>query len=130
MEALTLFHCQCQLVSNLLDKAQQKFVLTSITENSSNDKCIYKICNHLLGRSKDSPLPPGIPNKDLAVRFNNYFIQKVAISAMILLKTASHLPPYVERPAPPGTQDLSDFQPVTLLNSEDYLIYTQTRTVT
>ena len=65
---LHFFHCQCQLISNLLDKAEQKFFLTSITENSSNYKCIYEICNHLLGRSKDSPLPPGIPNKDLVVK--------------------------------------------------------------
>ena len=114
MEALTLFHCQCRLVSNFLDKAQQKFFLTSITDNSSNYKCIYEICNHLLGRSKDSPLPPGIPKKDLAVRSNNYFIQKIANIHTDLIEKHQHLPPYVERPAPPGTQDLSDFQPVTL----------------
>ena len=114
MEALTLFHCQCWLISNLLDKAEWKFFLTSITENSSNYKCIYEICNHLLGRSKDSPLPPGIPNKDLAVRFNNYFIQKIANICTDLIEKCQHLPPYAERPAPPGTQDLSDFQPVTL----------------
>ena len=70
-EALALFHSQCWLVSNLLDKAEQKFFLTSIADNSSNYKCIYEICNNLLGRSKDSPLPPGISNKDLAVSFNN-----------------------------------------------------------
>ena len=61
-EALALFHSQCWFVSNLLDKAEQKYFLTSITENSSNYKCIYEICNNLLGRSKDSPLPPGISN--------------------------------------------------------------------
>ena len=100
--------------SNFLDKAEWKFFLTSITENSSNYKHIYEICNHLLGRSKDSPLPPGIPNKDLAVRFNNYFIQKIANIHTDLIEKHQHLPPYPERPAPPGTQDLSDFQPVTL----------------
>ena len=114
MEALTLFHCQCWLMWNLLDKAQQKFFCSSITENSLDYKHIYEICNHLLGRSKDSPLPPGIPNKDLAVRFNNYFIQKIANIHTDLIQNRQHLPLYVERPAPPGTQDLSDFQPVTL----------------
>ena len=38
--------------------SMQKFFLTSITENPSDYKCIYEICNHLLGRSKDSPLSP------------------------------------------------------------------------
>ena len=56
VDAFTLFHCQHQLVSNLLDKAEQEFFLTSITENSSNFKHIYDICNHLLGRTKESPL--------------------------------------------------------------------------
>ena len=59
-------------------------------------------------------MPPGIPNKDLAVRFNNYFIQKIANICTDLIQNHQHLPLYVERPAPPGTQNLSDFQPVTL----------------
>ena len=98
----------------LLEKAQWKFFLTSITENPSDYKHIYEICNHLLGRSKDSPLPPGISNNDLAVRFNNYFIQKIANICTDLIEKCQHLPPYIERSAPPGTQDVSDFQPVTL----------------
>ena len=87
--------------------------LTFITENPSNYKHIYEICDHLLGRSKDSPLPPGIPNKDLAVRFNNYFIQKISNVCTDLIEKHQHLPPNAERPASPGTQVLSDFQPVT-----------------
>ena len=114
MEALTLFHCQCQLMLNLPDKAEQKFFLTSTTENSSNYKCIYEICNHLLGRSKDSPLPPGISNKDLAVRFNNYFIEKIANICTDLFGKHQLLPPYVERLAPPGTHNFDNFKPVTL----------------
>ena len=101
--AFALFQGQHQLISNLLDKVQQKFFLTSITENPSDYKCIYEICNHLLGRSKDSPLPPGILKKDLANICTD------------LIEKCQHLPPYVERSAPPGTQDLSNFQPVTLL---------------
>ena len=112
--AFALFQGQCRLISNLLDKAQQKFFLTSITENHSDYKCIYNICNHLLGRSKDSPLPPGISNNDLAVRFNNYFIQKIANICTDLIDKSQYLPPYIETSAPPGIQHLSNFQPVTL----------------
>ena len=71
--AFALFQGQCQLISNLLDKAQWKFFLTSITDNPSDYKHIYDICNYPLDRSKDSLLPPGISKNDLAVRFNNYF---------------------------------------------------------
>ena len=128
--AFTLFQGQCQLVSNLLDKAQQKFFPTSITENPSDYKCIYDICNHLLGRSKYSPLPPGISNKYLAARFNNYFIHKIANICTDLIEKCQHLPPYNERSAPLGTQNLSNFQPVTLPNFIRSSSLHQTRTVT
>ena len=85
------------------------FVLTSITKNSSNFKCIHEICNHLIGRSKDSPLPPGISNKDLAVRFSNYFIEKIAKICSDLIGNLQQLPPYIEILAPPGTQNFSNF---------------------
>ena len=113
-EALALFHSQCQFVASLLDKAEQKFFLTSIIENSANYKCIYEICNNLLGRSKDTPLPPSIPNKDLAVSFNNYFIEMIAKICSDLIEKCLHLPPYIETQAPLGTHNLSNFQPITL----------------
>ena len=114
MEAYALFHSQHQLVANLLDKAEWKFFLTSILENSANYKCIYEICNNLLGRSKDSPLPNGIPNKDLAVSFNNYFIEKIAKICSDLAGKHQQLPPYIELLAPLGTHNLSNFQLLTL----------------
>ena len=114
MEALALFHSQCKLVANLLAKAEQKFFLTSIIENSANYKHIYEICNNLIGRSKDSPLPPGIPSKDLAVSFNNYFIEKSAKICSDLTGKHQQLPPYIEILAPPGTHNLRNFQPITL----------------
>ena len=101
-------------MANLLDKAEWKFFLTSIIENSANYKCIYEICNNLLGRSKDTPLPPGIPNKDFAVSFNNYFIEKIAKIHSDLIEKCLHLPPYIETQAPLGTHNLSNFQPITL----------------
>ena len=55
VDAFTLFHHQCWLASNLLDKAEWEFFLTSITENSSNYKYIHDKYNHLLGRTKESP---------------------------------------------------------------------------
>ena len=114
MEALALFHSRCQLVADLLDKAEQKVFLTSIIENSATYKHIYEIYNNLLGRSKDSPLPPGIPNKDLAVSFNNYFIEKIAKICSDLIGKCQQLPPHIKILAPPGTHNLSNIQPITL----------------
>ena len=61
-----------------------------------------------------SPLPPGIPNKDLAVSFNNYFIEKIAKIHSDLIGKCQQLPPYIKILAPPGTHNLSNFQPITL----------------
>ena len=124
MEALSLFHCQCWLVLSLLGKAEWKLFLTSITENSSNYKCIYEICNHLLGISKDSPLPPDISNKDLAVRFNNYFIEKIAKIHSDLIEKCQQLPHCIEILSPPGTQNFSNFQPITLPKLQKIILST------
>ena len=123
-EALALFHSQHWFVANLLDKAEWKFFLTSIIENSSNYKCIYEICNNLLGRSKDTPLPPGIPNKDLAVSFNNYFIETIAKIGSDLIRKHLQLPPYIETQAPPGTHNLSNFQPIILPELQKLILST------
>ena len=103
-------------MSNLLDKAERDFFHTSITENSSNYKQIYEICNYLLGRTKDSPMPPGVTNKDLAHRFNNFFIDKITKIRNDLIGKQQHLPLYVETPGPLNTNKLCRFQPITLSN--------------
>ena len=115
-EAYTLFCQQCQLVSNHLDKAERDFFRTSIAENSTNYKRIYEICNHLLGRTKDSPMPPGVTNKVLAHRFNSFFIDKITKIHNDLIGKQQHLPLYVETPAPSNTIKLCRFQPITLSN--------------
>ena len=109
IEAYNLFHQQRRLVSNLLNKAERDFFRTSIIENSSNYKRIYEICNHLLGRTKDSPMPPGFTNKDLAYRFNNFFIEKITKIHNDLILKHQHLPPYVEMPAPQRHRTLAIF---------------------
>ena len=38
---------------------------------------MFTICNNLLGRNQDLPLPPGFMNEELAEYFNNFFISKI-----------------------------------------------------
>ena len=71
------FHEQRRTVSNLMDSAERKFFLNKIIENKSNYKEVYNVCNQLLGRNKDLPLPPNCTNKELADRFNTFFIDKI-----------------------------------------------------
>ena len=97
-----------------LDKAKHEFFFTFITANSSNYKHIYDACNHLLGRTKESPLPPGCTNQEIAERFNNYFIDRIAKICTNLTEKHQYLLPYVEIPAAPEIQQLSEFQPIVL----------------
>ena len=71
-----------------------------------------------------SPLPPGISSKDIAVNFNNYFIEKIAKICSDLIRKHQQLPPYIEIPAPPGTQNLSNFQPITLPELQKIILST------
>ena len=71
------FHKQQRTVSNLMDLAECKFFLNKIIENKSNYKEVYNVCNQLLGRNKDLPLPPICTNKELADRFNTFFTDKI-----------------------------------------------------
>ena len=117
VEDFTLFHHQCWLVSNLLDKVEWEFFIKSITKNSLNYEWFYDICNHLPGRTKDLPLLPGITNKDLANRFNNYFIEEIANICTELIGKHQHLPPYVEIPAPQGHRSWAISNQSPFLNS-------------
>ena len=108
-EHFTAFYHQCRLVANLLDKDECEFFLNSIVENSNNYRQIYTICNQLLGRTKESPLPPGFTNQELADRFNDYFIDKIFKIRLVFLEKCSHLPNYVEVEAAPNITTLSRF---------------------
>ena len=101
-----------------------------LAANSPNYKCIYEICNNLLGRFKDSPFPPGIPNKDLAVSFNNYIIEKIAKICSDLIGKHQQLPPYIELLAPLGTHNLSNFQLITLPELQKLVLSTPNKNCT
>ena len=61
-------------------------------------------------------MPPGVTNKDLAYRFNNFFIDKITKIHNDLTGKQQHLPLYMETPAPLNTNKLCRFQLITLSN--------------
>ena len=60
-----------------MDKAERDFFLLKLAENKNNYKEIFNICNGLLGRNKDLPLPPTDNIQSLANSFNTYFREKI-----------------------------------------------------
>ena len=124
VDPFTAFHCQHQLVSNLLEKAECELFFTSITENPLNYKHICDVCNCLLGQTKGSPLLSGYTNQELADKFNNYFTDKIAMICTNLTKKCQHLPPYMEITAAPEIQHFSESQPITLSRIKRMLLTT------
>ena len=73
----TNFYLQRWKVSNVLNSAERYFLHSRLHENPKNPKQIFRICNSLLGRKKDSPLPPGFTKQQLANNFNSFFTTKI-----------------------------------------------------
>ena len=64
------------MVNNLLDEAERRWYHTKLQDNSYNFKKIFRICDGIIGRKQDLPLPPG-HTEELAERFNKFFITKI-----------------------------------------------------
>ena len=61
----------------MLDEAERRYYWNQLHDNSNNAKKIFGICNGILGRKRDLPLPPGYTEEEQAERFNKFFITKI-----------------------------------------------------
>ena len=55
--SFTIFYRARHIVSNLMDAAENRFYKGSSTQHQGNPKEIFKICESLLGKNQDLPLP-------------------------------------------------------------------------
>ena len=102
------FYHARQAILNLIDTAEKGYYHDMLLENRHNSKEVFRICNSLLGRNQQSPMPPGFTNLQLAENFNHFFITKIAKIMTLLhgkianmplhpqLDTISQLPPKLE----------------------------------
>ena len=67
------FYTQCCKVSHRLSLTKKDFYKATLNETKHNYKKIFGICNTLLGRSQELPLPTCNSNKELANDFNTFF---------------------------------------------------------
>ena len=81
------FYTQHCMVSNMLSLAKKDFYKATLNENKHNYKKILGICNTLLGRSQELPLPTCNSNKELANDFNTFFTDKIQKSERNLTAT-------------------------------------------
>jgi hypothetical protein len=71
------FYRQRRKVSNQLDVAEKAFYKQRLAENKYNYKQVFTICNKLLNRNADLPLPETQSTQDLADGFNRFFLDKI-----------------------------------------------------
>ena len=71
------FCSQCRLVSNLLFFNWEGILSWYFCEHRRNTKQVFKVCYSLLGKGKETSLPPGFTNQELADNFNEFFITKI-----------------------------------------------------
>ena len=65
-------------VSNIIHQAECEHFTNILLEHKHQPREIFRICDRLLERYQDLPLPPGYTNEELATMFNNFFITKIA----------------------------------------------------
>ena len=75
--AFATFYRARHIVSNLMDAAENRFYKDSLTQHQGNAKEIFKICDSLLGRNQDLPLPPGLTDEEHASCLNDFFVSKI-----------------------------------------------------
>ena len=61
----------------MMDRAERSYYLNRLHDNRFYIKKIYAICNDLLGRRKEIPLPLAESKQELTNRFNQFFTEKV-----------------------------------------------------
>ena len=90
------FYSQHRLVLNLLFSAEKKYYLNIFHEHRRNTKQVFKVCDSLLGKGKDSVLPPGFTNQELANNFNDFFTMKITNIRSKLIEQKSRVISYTD----------------------------------
>ena len=88
---MDFYHAR-RAVSNLIDTAKKGYYHDMLFENRHNSKEVFHICNSLLGRNQELPMPPGFTDSQLAENFNNFFITKIAKIMTLLHEKIANMP--------------------------------------
>ena len=90
------------------DRAERLFFLEALADNRTNFKEIFNICNNILGRNNNLPLPSSDSNINLTNKFNNYFHDKIdSIYSSLVQHNQATLETYRVEVHPPQHQHLS-----------------------
>ena len=111
------------------NQAERSFFQEALTDNRTNFKEIFNICNTILGRTNNLPLPPSDSNITLANNFNNYFHDKIGNIYNSLVQQNQAIPETygVEVHPPPMPPSFMEFKPISCSNLEQYIMASPTK---
>ena len=96
------------------NQAERSFFWEALADIRTNFKEIFNICNTILGRNSNLPLPPSDSNITLANNFNNYFHDKIGNIYSSLGQQNQAIPEiyWVEVHPPPMPPSFMEFKPI------------------
>ena len=59
-------------VANIIHQAECEYFINALLEHKHQSREIFRICDRILGRNKDLPLPPGHTDEELGTMFKNF----------------------------------------------------------
>ena len=112
---LNAFYQQCRFVSNIIKTTKRTYYTQKLADNKTNFKQIFEISNKLLYKNEPVPLPSTDNKKNLADKFNEFFITKIDKIMDSLVQTTSHQinKDYIEDKFETDKR-LHEFRPLTL----------------
>ena len=119
-EKFLQFYHQQWLVSNMWDQTGRLFFLEALADNRTNFKEIFNICNNVLGRNNNLPLPSLDSNINLVNKFNNYFLNKIgSIYSSLVQHNQVTLEMYRVKVCPsPTPTSFTEFKPISCSDLE------------
>ena len=106
------------------NQAERSFFWEALADNRTNFKKIFNICNTILGRNINLPLPPSDSNTTLANNFKNYFHEKNGNIYSSLLQQNQAIPETygVEVHPSPVPPSFMEFKPISSSDLERYVM--------
>ena len=72
-----IFQEKCIQVNQLVQSSKKTYFSSEVLNCGKDQKSLFKITDHLLGKKKDTVLPTVSSSKRLAVTFSDYFEKKI-----------------------------------------------------
>ena len=111
------------------NQAEISFFWEALADNRTNFKEIFSICNTILGRNNNLPLPLSDSNITVANNLHNYFHDEIGNICSSLVQQNQAIPETsgVEVYPPPMPPSFMKFKPISCSDLERYVMASPTK---